>query len=120
MDNDPRLSTYIDAIQAGRLDDCVKMRQNLKADPILTRFDTVDKTISDLRHLHVREIQVCQREIRGWKNLASGYEIITLTVGVGPQRTHAQRLIKAGLQQLGSVRVLREQGEVVDVPVLKG
>lgn len=119
MDNDPRLSTYIDAIQDGRLGDCVKMRKEMAKDSIITRFDTVDKTISALRHLHVREIQICQREIRGWKNLASGYEIVTLTVG-GPRRTYARRQIKTGLQQLKSVRVLREHGEVIDIPVLEG
>ena len=119
MENDPRLSTYIDAIQDGRLADCVKMRQKLSEDPIITRFDTVDKTISTLHHLHVREIQVCQREIRGWKSLAVGFEIVALTVK-GQRRTYARRQIKTGLQQLKSVRALREQGEIIDVPVLKG
>lgn len=119
MDNDPRLSTYIDAVHRGRIGECVKMRQELATDPILTRFDTVDKTISNLHHLHVREIQVCRREIRGWQNLANGFEVISLTVG-GPRRTYARRQIKTGLQQLESVRLLREQGEVIDVPVLKG
>lgn len=115
-EGDPRLMAYMDALREGRVADCMSLRATyLEDEPLMRRFDTVEQIIGDLTMMYIREIQIQRREIRGWRNLADGYEVLA-DGATHEEKARANNMIKTGLGQLESALVLRKADEVVDVP----
>jgi hypothetical protein len=118
-DSDPRVVAYLEALQALDMETCFALRCRYEGDPVVRRFDTVEAQTRKLTSLYVREIQVCRREVCGWRNLADGYsDMVDGVTGLVLSKAKAQ--VKTGLGQLESVVALRAGGEEIEVPNLGG
>jgi hypothetical protein len=82
---------------------------------VIRRFDTIEAQVRKLNRLYVREIQICRREVCGWRNLADGYSDMA-DGATGVTRSKAKAQIKTGLRQLESAVALRAKGEEIEVP----
>jgi hypothetical protein len=110
---------YLEAIQALDVETCHSLRRLWEGEPVIRRFDTVEAQVRKLNSLYVREIQVCRKEVCGWRNLADGYSDM-VDGASGLELSRAKTQIKTGLRQLESAVALRTSGDEIEVPNLGG
>lgn len=75
-EGDPRFHEYADALRAGDMDTCERLRQGARRErEITTKFDTLERMwLSEMRS-YVREIQILRRERDGWHKVAEGKKV---------------------------------------------
>lgn len=118
-DSDPRVLVYLEALQALDVDTCYALRCRYEGDAVIRRFDTIEAQMRKLTERYVLEIQICRREVCGWRNLADGYsDMVDGATGVPLSKAKAQ--VKTGLRQLESAVTLRAGTDEIEVPNLGG
>lgn len=74
-ENDTRFCEYADALKAGDLDTCAKLRaKSMDDQKIICKFGMLERIwLKEMSH-YVREVQIVRRERDGWQNVAIGYQ----------------------------------------------
>lgn len=97
---DIRFKHYADALRAGDLETCERIRTHHQHDvKLMTRLRTLEQVWLTEMNKYVREIQICRRERDGYRALATGV-------------TAAKKRGKALLQQATEARETHEEVEL--------
>jgi hypothetical protein len=113
---DIRFLKYADALRAGNIDECIKLRTEWSNErEIITKFNTLERLwLSEMTH-YIKEIQISRRERDGYKKLVEGYE---KKLNGDKSVPNANTLIKWGRDIIAQAEEARLTHIEVEVPLL--
>ena len=103
------IDSYIAAVHAQDWDTCDELRAQYQGDPMITRFNTIERALLTEAAIYVREIQILRRERDGFEHLLRS---ALKTDSLPPSKNALSKRGEALLKQATEARLTHPEAQV--------